>query len=188
MPLYTPALPPLGNPAVGQYMFTASSGVAGTSATQGVGTLRLSPWRVQSALSIDRIGAEITSAGDAASLLRIGIYADTGNCYPGALVLDAGTIAGDSATVQNCANVSLTLAPGLYWVGGAVQNTSGQPTVRITATWTPPASISLGSSIPSANVSAAGYSQTSVTGALPATFSATVTTHGGGARVHVRVA
>jgi len=65
-------------------------------------------------ITLDRIGAEITSIGDAASLVRLGIYADNGNVYPGSLVLDAGTIAGDSATAQ-AITINQTLESGLYW-------------------------------------------------------------------------
>jgi len=66
------------------------------------------------AVTLDRIGIEITIAGTAASLVRLGIYSDSGNVYPNSLLLDAGTIAGDSATVQSI-TINQTLSAGLYW-------------------------------------------------------------------------
>jgi hypothetical protein len=145
---------------------------------------------VERAIAVDRLGAEVTSAGDAGSLLRIGVYADTGNSYPGALILDAGTIAGDSATVQDITGLTLTLAPGIYWIGGAVQLvTVTQPTVRILGSvYTCP--VPLGSTSISAGQAVHGFSQSSVTGALPSTFTSSVTTLGAGVcpRIHARVA
>lgn len=45
---------------------------------------------------------------------RIGIYADTGGIYPGALVLDAGELNASAAAIVE-ATVSLTLNAGIYW-------------------------------------------------------------------------
>lgn len=184
--LVAASVPP--DPATGHYFLTASPAGSSTSSTLGVGTLRLLPWIVHRAITIDRIGAEVTSAGDAGSKLRLGIYADNGNGYPGALVLDAGTIDGDSATVQSV-TISQALSPGLYWVGGAVQVVSvTQPTVRtINTSWIPPVSLTLGTSAPSAAANTLGFSQGSVTGALPSAFTTSVSASGAIPRVHVRV-
>jgi hypothetical protein len=173
MPLYTPSVTaPV--PAAGQYAFPISGNSTGTSPSLGVGTLRVLPWVVTRTFSIDRIGGEVTAIGDVGSLLRLGVYADNGNAYPGALVLDAGTIAGDSATAQQV-TCALTLAPGLYWIGGAVQAvTTTQPTVRIVGAFAPTSPLISGTSIPGANAVVQCYAQTSVTGALPATFSTTI--------------
>lgn len=189
MPLSPRGRAPLPNPAAGQYLFTSSPGALSTSATLGVGTLRLVPWLIETKLSIDRLGAEVTLVGDAGSLLRLGIYGDTGNVYPGSLLLDAGTIAGDSATVQQITISTLTLPPGLYWVGGAVQAvTTTQPTVRTVSAWTPPVTLGLSTSLPAAGQSSFGFTQASVTGALPANFSATVGIAGAAPRLLARAA
>jgi hypothetical protein len=188
MPLYLPARRPLPNPAAGQYLLTSSPGQATTSNTLGNSTLRLAPWLVETALRIDRIGGDVATVGEAGSKIRLGIYGDNGGLYPGTLLLDAGQIAGDSATVQEL-TVSLTLAAGLYWIGGAVQSaTTTQPTVRIQQNWTPPVATPLGASLPTAGQGAVGFQQTSVTGALPSTFTATVTVSGSAPRVLVRTA
>lgn len=174
-------------PASGNYFYTASDGVASTAATLGNGTLRLVPWIVSQPMTIDRLGAEVTIIGDVSSKFRIGIYYDNGNCYPGNLVVDAGQIAGDSATVQTL-TVSVGLAPGLYWIGGAVQAAaSTQPTMRTMTGWVPPVHLPLGTSTPGAGQAPFGYSQTSVTGALPSTFTTSLSIVGNAARIFARI-
>lgn len=169
MPLYLPARRPLPNPVAGQYIYTSSQSAVATSATLGNNTLRSTLWIVETTLRIDRIGAEITSAGEAGSKLRLGIHADNGSCAPGAVVLDAGQIAGDSATVQEL-TVATTLTPGLYWIGGAVQSApSTQPTVRVNSNYHPPAPVPAGASTPGAGGTLVAVSMASVSGAL-ATF------------------
>lgn len=170
-----------------RYLHPISQNDQSTSATLTSGTLRLAPWVVPFPMTIDRLGAKITSAGEAGSKLRLGIYSDTGHTYPGALLLDAGQIAGDSATVQEL-TVSQVLAAGLYWIGGAVQSVvTSQPTVEITNDWTPPVPLLLATTAPTAAATSVGYAQTSVTGALPANFTATVTATGSAPRCHVRL-
>lgn len=188
MPLSSRSRAPVSNPVVGQYLYLASPGGVATSATLANGTLRLFPLLVETTLKIDRLAADVSVIGDVGSKLRLGIYADTGNAYPGALLLDAGQIAGDSATVQEL-TVSLTLPPGLYWAGGAVQAvTTTQPTVRILANWTPPVLLSVGASLPAGGGTGVGYSQSSVTAALPGTFTATVALAGSAPRLLARAA
>lgn len=77
-------------------------------------TLFAIPFVVSKTCTIDRIGAEITTGGGAGSLVRLGIYS-TNNMLPDALVLDAGTIDGNSATFQSI-TINQQLAPGLYWL------------------------------------------------------------------------
>lgn len=127
------AVPPMGHAISNR---SATYSVLGsnnsTSAGLGVGTLRAAPMYVPRAVTLVRIGAEVTVIGDVGSKLRLGIYADNGNIYPGALRLDAGTIAGDSVAVQEIV-ISLLLEPGVYWLAGALQDvTVIQPTVRTT--------------------------------------------------------
>lgn len=173
----------------GAYYFTSSPHSASTSATQGVGTLRLVPWVVPSTVTITRIGAETTADGDAGSKFRLGIYLDNGSNYPGALLLDAGTIAGDggAGVKEITLGTPQQLAAGLYWIGGAVQIVSTtQPTMRTVSGWYPPVPLVLGTSAPGAGASAVGVSQASVTGALPSSFSSTITSASSAARVHVK--
>jgi hypothetical protein len=178
----------LPTPVAPLYFFPVSGHSATTNAGMGNGTLRLAPWVVTQRLTIDRMGAEITTVGEAGSRLRLGIYADNGFAYPGALVIDAGQIAGDVVAVTDAAALSLALAPGLYWIGGAIQSApTTQPTLRITQNWTPPVPIA-SAGIFGANATLIGYAQSGVTGALPSQFSSTVSGSGSVPRVHVRAA
>lgn len=143
-----------------------------TAATTGTGTLRLCPVVIPKAVTVTRIVGEVTIAGDAGSKVRYGIYADDGNGLPGALVLDAGTILGDSVAVQEI-TVSQALPAGVYWVGGVAQIvTTTQPTIKIinqgSQMFTP-----LGTSTPTAGSVAAAVTMSGVTGALPANYSFT---------------
>lgn len=174
----------------GLYYLTTPHSATSTANTLGNGTGRFSPWRVQRATNFAKIGAEVTAAGEAGSLVRIGIYADDGTGYPGALILDAGTIAGDSATVQEI-TVAFTLLPGLYWVGAIVQNVvTTQPTLRTVAMdLTGEMPLTAGTT-PTANapgtVAFVGFA---MTGALPATWpTATPNVSATAARVFVKTA
>jgi hypothetical protein len=174
----------------GRYYCVGTATQSATSATHGVGTFRAWPWVVPHDVTLSRIGAEITSAGDVGSTVRLGIYADDGSGYPGALVLDAGTIAGDSATVQEIV-VSQFLPAGLYFLGAVVQGvTTTQPTIRTNngTMNSPLLNAAIGTSAPSAGYSVGSYALFSVAGALPVTFTGAVSSAGIGARMHVKVA
>jgi hypothetical protein len=172
--------------ASGYYYSTTSS--LSTSSTLGVGTLRLAPWFVPNACRISRIGAEVTSGGDSGSKLRLCLYADSGAGLPSTLLLDAGTIAGDSATVQEI-TINQQLSAGLYWIGASVQVvTVTQPTVRTgtIACWTSPW---LGTSAPGAGTISAGVTYGSVTAAAPGVLApGSISTAGAVPRIFVKVA
>lgn len=110
------------------YYFPQAGSGASTDATLGFGTVRVVPVFVPKTLTITRIGAEVTSAGTAGNTFRIGIWNDS-NGFPATLNQDCGTIDAASATVQEI-TVNFSLAPGIYWVGGAVQGAATQPTMR----------------------------------------------------------
>lgn len=166
----------------GNYMFAGGTGTTGTSATLGNGTARAHAWYLPHPVTLTRIGAEVTVVGESGSKVRLGIYADTGEWAPGSLVLDAGQINGDSATVQEL-TISQALNPGVYWLVAVVQSApTTQPTMR---TVTPVAApIIQGTSAPSAGQGAIGYAKTGVTGALGAFSSPTVS--GAAVRIHVK--
>ena len=151
------------------YFYPISGGSNGTSSGLGNGNARHSPWIVEETIRIVRIGAEITTVGEAGSKLRLGIYDDSGTGLPANLLLDAGQINGDSATVQEL-TCDITLSPGIYWLVGAVQAApTSQPTVR-THTVTTPDIICSSGSIPTTGLNMIGYSHSGVSGALPASF------------------
>lgn len=159
-------------PASGQYICLDGQSSLGTSASQVNGNMRLAPFYIYSTISIARLGLEVTVVGDAGSKLRIGIYADSGSGWPGALALDAGQVAGDSATSQEIVlGSALALVPGWYWAGSATQSVSTTaPTFRAVNTDGRTLFIPFGTTIVSSGQTALGALQTGVTGALPATF------------------
>lgn len=148
-----------------------------TSITAGIGLLRVVPAYIPNKITVAKIGAEITVAGDVGSKLRLGIYADDGTLRPGSLVLDAGQIAGDSATVQEITDGVTVLHGGRwYWFGAVVQSVSvTQPTVRVTNTILERNPIDYRESTPVAGAAATGYAQSAITGALPSTFTVQTT-------------
>lgn len=64
--------------------------------------------------SWDRIGLEVTIAGSAGSVIRLGLY-NSSNCIPTNLIEDYGTVPGDSLGVKTI-EISQTLSPGLYFI------------------------------------------------------------------------
>lgn len=176
-----------GGLPTGYYYATGQSYSVTTHATN-LSQLRVHPWFVPHSISITKIGAEITTAGSTGAVVRLGIYADNGAGYPGALVLDAGTIDGTSQTVQDITlGAAQPLSRGLYWVGFAAQTATS--TIRAFAAPTHPMPIAFGASAPTAGQIPATYVQTSVTGSLPANFSSTrvIGAAGSAGRVHVLV-
>lgn len=163
----------------GNYYFCNSPASNSTSITLGNSTLRLSPWVITKPLLITKIGAEFTVAGDAASLFRIGVYADDGLGLPvGNPVLDPGSIStgtGNAGTVATGGTpgvyeitVSQLFQPGVYWAGGAVQGAAGtQPTMRITAAQSHIAPLP-SAALPLAGAGYTGFQLNAVAGALPA--------------------
>jgi hypothetical protein len=178
-------VPPI--PAAGQYVFPLAPTTSSTSATLGVGTLRLSPFWLPSPIRFDRIGGEITVAGDVGSVLRMGVYGDNGAVNPKNLLVDAGTMDGGAVGVHEVTIATLTLGAGLYWIGGVVQNvTTTQPTVRALPSVVPMPLLPTGTVI--GNALTVGQSMGGVTGALPATFGAPTYAMGTGPRLFVRMA
>jgi hypothetical protein len=82
------------------------------------------------ATALDRISINVTAAGAASTVARLGLYySDPANNYePGALALDAGTVATDSTGVKE-ATIAVTLPAGLYYTAGW---NSGSPTTTTT--------------------------------------------------------
>lgn len=88
------------------------------------------PLVIPASVTADRVVAEITGAGTAGAVVRLGIYAADTDGIPGDLILDAGTIDGTSATIQTI-TISQALSPGLVFLCGVVQGGAGtRPTMR----------------------------------------------------------
>lgn len=165
-----PAVPkPTAGAVVSGWYSFPDGGQPSSSTTFTSGQLRLYPVYIGAGAPIERVFAEVTVIGDASATVRIGIYADNGSFQPGALVLDAGTINGNSATVQEITlGTPLSLAPGWYWFGAVCVYPTTAPTVRtLTAA---PVQIALSTTLPAAGTNTVGLAMNSVTGALPSTF------------------
>jgi hypothetical protein len=120
---------------------------------------------VPSGITIDRIAVYVSTAGGAATVIRLGIRNDDAAGLPGTLLVDAGTVAGDSVGNKVITGLSAVTTSGRVWV------TSTSQTV------TAPAPIIFGLEasgdidIPDPNMSAlrTALLRTGVSGALPAT-------------------
>lgn len=185
MPLYPAASNAITGLPTGSYVLTCSPNNTGAGGLTN-GICRAHPWIVRRSVTLVRIGVEITTAGEAGSLVRLGVYADNGSAYPGALLFDAGTVSGATVAFPEI-TISQTLSPGIYWVAAANQSApTTQPQVRQNSTqWTPPIDMTSGTAAPTAGQQIVGYFQTA-TGALPSTFSATVQPTSAVARVFVK--
>lgn len=146
-----------------------------TDNTLGWNIVRVMPVVVPNRVTLSKLGAEITAAGAAGSLLRLGIWADDGTGFPAALVADAGTIDGTVVGVQEIGSLAVKLKPGLYWAGAAVQGgtTGTQPTVRTLSNIASLRTmLTNGTTSPAAGaIAAQGYSFSGVTGAFGAWMS-----------------
>jgi hypothetical protein len=165
---------PAFNPIVtgGQHYYPISPASASTSPSNGTNTMKIAPCYLQ-AQTLIAVGGEITVIGDVGSKVRVGIYADNGNGYPGALILDAGQLAGDVVAVSELAVGPLAIPAGWYWLGGVVQLVvTTTPTIRTIAAPALPASwvFPLGTGIPTAGSTTGCYSIGGFSAALPATF------------------
>lgn len=170
-------------------LFRSSSGnylfPGGTSTTQLSvdGQVRAAPILIVDSITVDRITCEVTTAV-AATAVRLGIYSDsvTRPGYPGALVLDAGTVDSTSTGVKEI-TISQALSPGVYWLVGVAQG--GAPTLRgDNAPFLPLG----GYGESNASTAKRCWIQTGVAGALPATFTSTLSTGGTAFRVLLRQA
>ena len=72
------------------------------------------PIFLHSSMSFDAIGFNVSTAASAGAVARLALYRPSASYLPGALEVDAGTVAIDS-TGQKTATISKTLS-GLFWI------------------------------------------------------------------------
>jgi hypothetical protein len=87
---------------------------ATTTIASVIGTLYGGQIVIPNTVTITAAGAEVSTAGGAGSLFRVGLYHDTGKGWLGKRVFDTGTIAGDATGLQS-ANPAALVRPGYYW-------------------------------------------------------------------------
>lgn len=123
------------------------------------------PFNVGASRAFDRIA--VNSLGVAATNVRLGIYADS-NGKPGALILDAGTVATTSAGLAQI-TISQTLS-GRVWLACVGQGGAASVT-RVGLLWLP----DVGSPSSYSNGQGLAYYQDSISGTLPDPWGATFT-------------
>lgn len=152
------------------YYYTTPMFAATTTAAQTNNRLGVTPWFVIGSLSVARFVCEVvTTAGEAGSTFRIGVWSSDSNGLPSTLVYDAGTVAVSATGVQEITLGSpLVLTSGLYWVGGVVNNApTTPPTMRVTQNVLSGTNVPLGTTIPSAlNSGTGGIYVNSITAAF----------------------
>jgi hypothetical protein len=153
----------------GNYYFLPNSQTT-TTAAPANDDLRTVPFYVGQRVRITVLGGEVTTVGENGSKVRLGIYRDDGAGEPGELVVDAGTIDGDSATVQEIGGLDVRLAPGWYHVAACVQSAPNTaPVMRVMAAGHASSLVHMGTLLPGVGT-AIGHSMAGVSGALPTTF------------------
>lgn len=115
--------PPGQRLTTGQYLSTRN--IAFGKAALANGNLFCCPIWVPDPLTALSLSVNVTKAGSAGALIRLGIYTDSGNFYPGALLLDAGTVAATALGIKTAA-IELKLVPGLYWLAAASQGEAAE--------------------------------------------------------------
>jgi len=141
--------------------------------------MRLSPFIVGENQTFDRIGQEVTTLGST-SVVRLGIYGVTSENYPGALLLDAGTIdAGSTGGKEIVINQALT--PGLYYLAAVAQvaTCSVRSKNSVPDLLGAPTLVYTNSTV---------YVETGVSGALPANFTGVVANATSAPKVELRAA
>jgi hypothetical protein len=121
------------------------------------------PFICPKAITLDRIGVYVSTLSTLTA--RLGIYADDGNCYPGALLLDAGTIDVTSTGAKKLTINQALAANTLYWfvvVAGATPAIYCIPVAAVISI--------LGVSSALGTAQSAGLYAALTYGALPATF------------------
>lgn len=156
-------------------MWTVSPNAASTAAPVN-GQLTACPIYLPRSGSITDLAVEVvTTPGGAGALVRIGVYADDGTGYPGTLLVDAGTVDCTTTGVKTITlGAALSLPAGRFWLAAAVQgNPTPSPTMRIDQNTRSTGGILAATSTVALQSANTSYLQSAVTGALPATFTAT---------------
>lgn len=148
--------------------YYAADYVARSTGASSNGQMRLAGFVVGASTTFDRIRVEVTSAGSAGSVHRLGIYGSGADGAPDALVLDAGTVDTTTTGLKDI-TISQALPPGIYWIAVVQQ---GSPTTTATLRTVTESLLAPNSG---AATAAAGWFQDAVTAALPANYSGTLT-------------
>jgi hypothetical protein len=161
--------------------FTPPGEPAAVAGTAGTG--RFSPmWVPPGGATVDRIACQVTVAGSAGAVVRLGIYANgASNDYPGSLILDAGTVDATSTGVKEI-TISQAIPEGLVWLcaAGQVASCTMQGTQgNACPMWFVSSTVAMGFSV-------VGLTRTGMTGAFPGTAPSAASGAVSTARIAVR--
>jgi len=106
---------PSFSPIINDFYVSAYAYRTGVAQTINVDRLWATFYPVRRRIRVDRIGVEVDTAGGAGAKMRLGIYKDDGNYYPGDLVVDAGEI-DCTTTGSKTLTIDEILEPGIYWL------------------------------------------------------------------------
>lgn len=155
---------------------TGDHGNTTTAAFPADGQLIGLPYPVQSAHTLDRLGVEITAAGAAGALIRLGIYKANANGADFSLVVDGGTIDGTQGAGFYNVTISQALTTGFHLLCAVSQGApASRTTVRASGSAGGSARMLSAStqSLVTSGFQPAALSTTGVTGALPGSISPT---------------
>lgn len=133
------------------------------------GTLTAAPIDVGRTVTVTKLAVNVTVAGATGSVARLGIFSDAGDkASPGALLIDAGTIATD-VTGHREVVLSQALAAGRYWLASVFEGAAPGTVYTIASPVTP-----LGTWLATPHVARpAGYQKAAVAaGGLPTSWPA----------------
>lgn len=157
-------------------------GASQTTFLTVTGTLYAYPIFVPSPVSLKSLNLSVTT-GQTGGAAHIGLYADNGAGYPGALVAgsDPATVAATATAVVSNAFTTITLNPGIYWAASIFTATGTFPTVEgISAVYTGVVGNSIGYDTAAHALAGTGQAVTGISvaqtyGSLPAAFPAAAT-------------
>jgi hypothetical protein len=145
---------------------SVSGGIGTVSHTEG--SLFGLVLRVSNTINIDRIAANVATAGSAGAVIRLGIYRLNDNGSGFTLIVDAGTIDAATTGLKDIV-ISETLTPGAYFVGAASQGDAlTAPVMRTKGSID---GVVQTNAVANHITTINGYRFFGVTGALPATLS-----------------
>lgn len=110
----------------GQLMMPGIEGSSLVTNTLSSNVCLYSPWYLAAPLAIDQLVIEVTTAGAAGKLIRVGLYNAGTDWQPTSRLAD-GAVAADGALGTRTLSVSLTLPAGRYLTA---VNTDGVPAIR----------------------------------------------------------
>jgi len=164
------------------YAYTPLGVVTTSASTFTASTAYALPFYVPTTISATSLGFYINTLNGASGGVRVGIYSNSStDDYPNALVRDGGLIPTDTvggATGNNILSITSTslTAGNLYWLVAVRQGVSNPSIAGVSSTTTYGQQvIPAGTTAVWALGNAIAYSMTGVSGALPATWSATKT-------------